>query len=224
MLLDIIFPKSCLGCGKQGRYICEVCFKEFTNTFSVCPECLRFSKNGKTHKNCTKIEGLNGLYSMWCYRGIVRKILLSLKYKYAFDLADEICEKACISLKNTYPTKLKNITLVPIPMFWKKKNLRGFNQAEIIGKRLAKNLNWDYSDKLLQKVKDTHSQSLLKRTERMKNIKDVFRVDERVLGKISKTNIILFDDIYTTGSTLKEACRILKNKGIKKVWGITLAR
>ena len=201
-IIDLIFPKSCLACGRGQNYICGSCLEKVpkigwhgTNTFSV-----------------------------WKYAGVIRKAVISLKYKYSTEIAKEIATHAVKRLKSSN-LEVKDAVLVPIPLYWKRQNLRGFNQSVEIGKLIAKEMNWRFVSDLLLKKKQTKSQVELKGGERMKNLKGVFEVNPAYDPKeIKNKTLIIFDDVYTTGSTLKEAVEILKTNRLKQTYGLTIAR
>ncbi len=117
----------------------------------------------------------------------------------------------------------KQWVLVPIPSSKKRRSERGFNQAELIARKIfeydeGKNFSCDTS--LLFKIKDTPHQSELKnRAERLKNLIGAFSAS----GKCSGKNIILIDDVITTGTTMNEAAKVLKKSGAKKVLGFSIA-
>jgi len=231
-LADILFPKSCLGCGRSGGYICENCLSKVRTPKPVCPECLKPSIDGMTHTKCLRPLGLDGLISLWNYEGVVRKAILALKYKYAEEIAQELSQYAVEALetRNSFclipaspAGRYTSISLVPIPLYWLRKNWRGFNQAEEIGKTISGGVGWKHEPNLLIRKKLKVPQTSLKRRERLSNVQGIFAVSLNI--DISQyPNIVLFDDVWTTGSTLKEVAKVLKRAGVKKVWGVTLAR
>ncbi len=217
-LVDLIFPKKCLGCGKANTYLCKECIEKARKEGFFCPYCERFSIDGKTHFQCRREYGLDGLTSIWRYEGVIRKAILGLKYKFAMEIAKELAEASIPQLNRSY---FKGYILVPIPLHWHRANWRGFNQAEEIGKILAKEMGWKFIPDLLIRKKSTTPQTELKGKERRKNTMDAF-----ILNRKYKTRgkILLFDDVITTGSTMKEAAKVLKKEGAEKVWGLTIAR
>lgn len=219
-LADILFPKKCLGCSKEGVYICKKCLGDVPKAPLFCTKCLGASKGGLTHPGCRKNHSLEGLISLWRYKGIIRKAILALKYKFAFDIVSELSDIASRELKK-YHFLPKGI-LVPVPSHWYRANWRGFNQAEELGKRIAKNLGYRFIPDLLLKKKHTRAQTELKKEQRQKNISGAFGLNPKYKIKGGRMTIVVFDDVWTTGSTLKEAAEVLKNAGIKKVWGLTL--
>ncbi|PIU28820.1 hypothetical protein COT08_00355 [Candidatus Woesebacteria bacterium CG07_land_8_20_14_0_80_44_9] len=199
-LLDLLFPKKCLECGQTGKYICGNCLKK------VPP-------GGWINKET---------YSCFKYGGVIRKAIIALKYKYSAEIAGELAE-ICVKnlISNHFISGYR--ALVPIPLHWYRQNFRGFNQAEIIGEKIAKKMGWRFIPELLIKTKSTKSQVELKGPDRRKNLSGVFSLNPGIL--VSKyPSIILFDDVYTTGSTLSEAAKVLRRAGVKNVWGLTIAR
>lgn len=110
-----------------------------------------------------------------------------------------------------------------VPMWKKNMRERGFNQAEILARGLGERLEIVYCDVLLR-TRETEAMYGLNKKERKENIKGAFEVNIKNLDKIGGKNVILIDDVWTTGSTMKECCKVLHRCGVNKVWGITLAR
>ncbi len=171
------------------------------------------------------------------------------KYKALFQYKNMFCRKAIWEIKYNknykilnkfsnllYEYILENITddmiftnfnnplLIPIPMHKNNLNERGYNQSELIVKEIIKidqNKNFNISLTSLIKTKVTPHQSKLKnKNERLKNLKDCFAVTNDL---VKNRNIILIDDVITTGTTMNEAAKVLKNAGAKKVIGFSLA-
>lgn len=235
-ILDLIFPKTCAGCSKKGIYFCPDCLAKIKKASQVCPVCERQSPFGQTHHYCLNRFTLNGLFFFFTYEGIIREAIHQLKYKYVTDLEEEFWEiiKKQMEDLNEKMIVLKqfmereNLVVVPIPLHWYRQNLRGFNQSSLFAKRLCNHFNLRFSDKILVRRKNVPSQTKLTRKEREKNVKGIFSINSVSLRAIQEHDeailVILVDDVWTTGSTMKEAARVLKGAGIKKVWGITIAR
>lgn len=107
-------------------------------------------------------------------------------------------------------------------MFKLKKSKRGYNQTELLAKNLSKNLKIPYNYNILVKSKNNQTQSLLEKSQREKNVENVFKIKNP--SKIKDKNIILLDDIYTTGATVRECSKILKNAGAKKILVFVIAK
>jgi len=222
-LFDLIFPKNCLECGKNGKYICNICLEKTSKSLQLCPVCAKFSLNGKTHTLCNKPLGLDGLISFWKYEGVIRKAILALKYKFAEDITKELSVLGSNELEN-YKLQIKNCILIPIPLHKRRKNWRGFNQAEVLGEKISNQLSWGYENEILVRKLASTPQVKLGKNERLRNLSGKFAVNKSKVDSsqfVDKT-IILFDDVWTTGATMRESCKTLKRSGVKNVWGLTL--
>ena len=190
----------------------------------ICPQCGRKSVDGMVHAKCLKPQSLDGAISLWKYQGVVRKAVLGLKYKFALEIAGELAAHTTNAIKNYTGFMPQEVVLVPIPLYWLRGNWRGFNQVEAVGKGIASSLGWKFASDLLIRKKSAKPQAELKGEQRMRNIKGVFALNPHYSSFMIHNTIILFDDVWTTGSTLKEAAKVLKRAGINNLWALTLAR
>jgi ComF family protein len=220
-IIDLIFPKLCLGCGREGQYICSDCLSKIRLLKPACPYCEKASIDGFTHTKCQKVFGLDGLTSIWKYEGVIKKAIWALKFKYATEVAKELQNYMVTELKNNLMPN--DYCLVPIPIYWQRENVRGFNQSVEIGKMVAENMGWKFVSDLLIKNKQTVSQVELSVEDRKKNLRGSFSLNSCSFLP-PDSSVLLFDDVFTTGSTLHEAAKVLKRAGVKKVWGMTMAR
>ena len=159
----------------------------------------------------------------------MRSLIQKLKYRFVKDLAEELVNLTLWYWARHTPVVLdqikrdsgKNWLLVSVPLHKSRLNWRGFNQADLIGRLVAQNIGLTYID-ALQRTRLTRTQVGLLSKDRKTNIKGAFEVKDKSL--VPGKNILLWDDVWTTGSTLKECCLVLKRAGANKVWAITLAR
>ncbi|MDO8503850.1 MAG: ComF family protein [bacterium] len=229
-IFDLFYPKRCAGCGKTGTYFCALCIKRAKLHFpNVCPVCERASIDGVTHERCKRGYAPDGLTSIWAYEGAPKKLIHKLKYKYVSEIALSLAVPAAGILKGWKRSSPEapnfsrdKFTLVPVPLHWVRRNLRGFNQVEEVGKTVAALMGWEMKPLLIRK-KLTKSQVGLSEKERKKNVSGIFALDPS--ARVNEcTSVLLFDDVWTTGSTIREAARVLKKSRFKKVWCLTLAR
>lgn len=231
-ILDILFPKKCIGCGKLGSYICGDCVSGILQTDLVCPRCERLAVGGQTHPICQRRFGLDGLWSLAIYKNPLKKVVQKLKYEpalvkdYALVLVNILIEywvkHRPYLLDLIKKDHGKGWAVIPVPLHWYKENNRGFNQSALTGQLLSKNLGLDYFEGL-KRIRSTKSQVKLKGKDRYQNISGAFALSPNIL--ISQyPSILLIDDVWTTGSTLRECCYVLKRSGAKKVWAVTIAR
>ncbi len=228
-LLTLLFPRRCVVCGQVGRYLCHQCQAKIKPLeFQVCPVCERPAVDGATHPKCRKRLGLDGLTSFFVYDGPIKKAIKELKYRFVTDLAGDLVALAfgdSTSAEVESLKKLRSFVLIPVPLHRRRFNWRGFNQAEILGRMMAKKLGVKFISDLLVRKKNTKPQVELKSKKRQENIEGAFSINPRYRLILNTEYLILiFDDVWTTGSTLKACAKVLKEAGIKEVWGITLAR
>ena len=162
--LDLLFPKRCVACGKLGAYICKRCFAkiEFIEK-PVCPVCQRQAVGGRTHPKWQTRYSLDGLVVACRYRNPVKVAIQKVKYRWVYDI-----EKVLVDLLATQIYKFaipQKVILVPVPLHKKRKNWRGFNQAEILAKDLSKKFKVEYSDVLFRN-RETKTQVGLDKKER----------------------------------------------------------
>lgn len=197
LLLDILIPKKCLGCRKEGQYICHNC-----ETFlSEAP---------------SKMNEAEPL-SVWEYEGIIEKAILKIKYDGCYDIINELVNKAFEKIDLNLPP---DVCITYVPMYKKRERQRGFNQAELIAKKVGEKTGRPVM-KLLEKTKDAPAQKDLSARARLENVKNAFTP---LTGHIGLQAVLLVDDFCATGATIKECMRTLKDAGAKKVYGFTLAR
>ncbi len=216
-LLDLFFPKLCFGCQKENSYLCQDCQSLLdVNNFHKRYKTkylndLYYPLNYKRASQSFKNQLTRKLIKKFKYKPFVKKLSIPLSRLIIAHF--QLCEKQIPFLKDK-----NNYLLTFVPLFKKRLKWRGYNQAEEITKQLSKVLKIPYQE-ILEKKKATTSQSQLSQKERKNNLDNVFSCKRKISKKI-----LLIDDVYTTGATINECAKELKNKGAKKVIGITLAR
>jgi len=224
-ILDLIFPIRCLECGKKGLYICKKCISSLRFSKGVCIECEKPAIDGMTHVRCKKPLSLDGAVSVWIYEKAARKAIITLKYKFVLEIAKELAYYISKYLKENIHALPKDALLTSVPLYTLRKNWRGFNQASEVGKLIAVNMEWEFHEDLVVRKKQSRLQTELSEEERRENIRGVFSFNNNYRSLITESKpLIIFDDVWTTGATLKEVAKVLKKNRVKKVWGLTIAR
>jgi len=201
-ILDFIFPHVCGICNKLGEgYICKKCESEI--------------------KKYLYLNVNTNLFSLLQYKGIIREKIIQYKFNDKSYLYHMLCE-LILKDKNACDFLSNYDIIIPVPIHNKRKRQRGYNQSSLIAKELAKKLCLQTYTDVLIKLEDSKPQSLLKKTERIKNVKGVYIVKNSL--KIQNKNVVILDDIYTTGATTEECKRVLMLEGAKKVGIITIAK
>ena len=182
----------------------------------ICGRCFdRLQRTGPT----MSFEGqkyTDYIISPFYYTNGLRDAILAHKFEGAYAYADvflALTEDALESIKYMLG---EFDMLVPVPLSRRRTNERGYNQAELIAKPLAKFLGIEYCGDVLKRDKNTRHQAGLRNYERMTNVKGAFSASDYASGK----SVIIFDDIYTTGSTIEECAKTLKSAGAKKIIGL----
>lgn len=231
-ILNLVFPVKCISCGKNGVDLCLKCLKD-------APGAER--------------ESAKWIFPIYDYRHpAIKKSLWLLKYKgkkrlaklFAEIIYDKILEELSeLSIMENFREPI----LIPIPLSPKRYRERGYNQAQLLCEEIIKINNLRYSidigdvnkntdirhgvylqleNNILIKIKDTIHQARIKdRRLRLKNLSDSFAIKnaEKNISLVKNRNIILIDDITTTGATLNEAKKVLKQSGVRKIIAFTVA-
>ena len=208
-ILELIYPTTCGFCDK----ICKT---------GLCKRCeLKLKKYQidliKKHKKMSFNESMH----IFIYEDLIREKIISYKFNnkaYLHKTFSKIIlknEKVCGFLK-------KYDIIIPVPIHKKRRQKRGYNQVELIAKEIARELKLKYEKNILIKVQNIVPQSELTKKERQKNIKGAFGIKNA--EKIKNKKVLILDDIYTTGSTLNECARILKQFGVEECRNINYCK
>jgi len=226
-LKDVFFPKVCLGCGALGSFLCLNCQKKLKPMKKhTCFYCKKESPFGITHPFCLKKLSIDGVISIFYYNPLMKKIIKNIKYRLVKEGLDDLCKAIypfLIDSLGFYKKLFSQAVIQPIPLYKKRFNKRGFNQAKIFSEFLVKIFNLTVVDCLVRK-KDTPFLAQLKtKKERFLKIRGAFSLVYKK-EEIKDKKIILVDDVITSGATVKEAARVLKTAGAKTIFVFTLAK
>lgn len=229
LILSLLFPKRCVGCKKYGTYLCDNCFSHI-DLFQefMCPVCLKGSITGETHPSCKTPYSLDGLIAGVVYKGVVKRLLYRFKYPpYISSLevsVGKIFTDAVSQNELFMHTLPQRPIVVEVPLSSLRMKKRGYNQSEILADQLSKEFNLLHGKKIITRVKNTKPQFQLNKLQRIRNVKDAFRIEPRFKSYIKCKTVFLVDDLATSCATLKECAKVLKRSGAKRVYGVTFAR
>ncbi len=221
-----MYPNTCPACGKTlGIYasMCKKCEKELQYIREpICKKCGK-QLDDEEKEYCGDCKKYVHIYDMglgvFAYNDVIRKCIYDFKYKDMKIYSRFFGEKMAIHSRE-YLLAWKPDVIIPVPVSKKKYQKRGYNQAELIAKELSVRTSIPIDTKLLYRSKDTKPQKEVNRETRKKNLENAFII----IGNVVKyKKIILVDDIYTTGSTIDECARVLKEAGAKEVYFISLS-
>ena len=208
--LDLIFPPICGFCGEiQTKYICNRC-ERIVDPIAI-----------------NKIDEYNDKYFdkhlyVFKYEDIIREKIIDYKFENRAYLYRTFSEAIIRNKQNIDFIKQYDI-LIPVPIHKERKKQRGYNQSELIAKIIADEVkDIKLLVNILKKDKNIVAQSTLNKAKREENIKDVFKIVNS--EKIKNKKVLILDDIYTTGSTVNECSKVLKEAGCKEIGVITIAK
>lgn len=219
-LLDFFFPCFCPVCGAIDELLCHSCKRNLGYATQICPICEEESVMGWTHLECKKSGGLDGLVSLYEYDDPgVRKVVDNIKYDFNKELIGCLFEDIFLEVG------LKFDFVVPVPLHFYRYNWRGFNQAELMGKVLCSQMPGTICENLLiRKINTTQQVKMTSRAERQKNVVDAFGLNTKMNEvDLKEKKVLLVDDVFTTGASMGECSKVLKDAGVKVVWVFTLA-
>lgn len=228
-----VFPRQCVGCGKSDKYICDSCLSSVSRVEAICPVCTKRAIGGAVHPRCKTKNAMDGLVAVFRYEGVVRKAIGQIKFKYKYKIGEELVASMIriieVNKGLEYFDFLNFLSErpvpVPVPVHWLRRNLRGFNQSSVLADSLSKRLGIKAKD-ILVRNKWTGRQVGKSRENRLSNIKDAFAINPKFHNSryMIPKSVLLIDDVWTTGATMRECAKVLKRAGVERVWGITVAR
>lgn len=213
-----------MGCGREGQYICRECQRKLVTPEQICPMCGKPSLDGWLHARCKGGAVIQRLVVGLPYRGMVQQCLKKVKYKSSWEVIDFLFGLSARALSPEIIGLHQGFIVVPVPMYTPKERERGFNQADRIAELMAKNYKV-HNFAILERVRATKPMFGLKKKERRENVEGAFKImHECTNAQIRGMRIILVDDVWTTGATMRECAKVLKYAGAGEVWGVSLAR
>jgi len=228
---DCLFPIFCIECKIEGSWWCENCIKKNVCIgIFCCPVCHVQNTNGNPCYKCKAVSPLNGVAAFLNYNDnlIIAKLIKQYKYNFAFDIIEvweKIIDINLLDIISRMNIDMTFFTIIPVPLHNRRERERGFNQSDLIAKLIYQKISTlkkvDFDNKSLVRKKYTTQQAKLNRIDRFNNLKDVFDWSG---NKPVPRNILLIDDVYTSGATTQECARVLKKTGAQKVFALTLAR
>jgi len=228
----IFFPSFCELCSillelPGEKIVCSSCLQGIKpHRTSYCLSCGKFFSGSSEPHYCRRCvehrPAFSGHRSCGLYGGKLKDIIILYKYRGFSVLGSSLAEFIHKSLGKEESLWWETDAIIPVPLHPKKEKERGFNQAQILARELARRKRIPLIEDQLVKVKRTLPQTSLEAKEREKNLKGAFEVKdgEKIEGKI----ILLVDDVFTTGSTLQECSLMLRRAGALEVKALTVAQ
>ncbi len=222
-LLSGLLAGRCVGCGRSGAAICSTCLTQASYPAHLtCPQCRRPQQEALTCTRCRQPQSLVGGYAAYDHSAPIKQAIWELKYKgrrsLVAPLAGLVAKRLAAGPLWLRPDRLD--LLVPVPLHPARERERGYNQAAVLAAALAPALGITYTTQLLHRQRATRPQVGLGMAARLTNVAAAFTASGDLRGK----RVLLFDDVYTTGATLRDCARALYAAGVSRVYALTVAR
>jgi competence protein ComFC len=218
---DLLFPRECIGCGKIGDFICVRCSKKLPRLNPpLCPRCGKPETSGSLCPDCWgSPRDVDLIRSVFVFEGVIRDAVHAFKYSNLSALSGSLGSfMADYFLSN----KMKGDVLIPVPLHSSRLRERGYNQSELLAREISHIINIPFDSGIVQRIRDNEPQARTKGAQqRRRNVKNVFG---GVAGNVSGRDLIVVDDVCTSGATLASCAAVLKAAGARQVIGLTLAR
>lgn len=219
--LNYLFPQWCLGCGREGSLICPSCRHSLSRvTPSLCPRCGRPQPSGALCPTCVSWPAkIDGIRAPFRFDGVMRQAIHQLKYRNLRTLAPSLAELLRDYLAaNPIPAEV----LVPVPLHPKRRRERGYNQSSLLARELGKLTGLAVVDDCLIRQRTALPQSRSASVEdRRRNVAKAFICRDH---QLQERQVLLIDDVTTSGATLDACAAAVKASGAASVWGLALAR
>lgn len=232
-IINLLYPAYCLVCNKStgawDKNICRDCLKKIKMRVPpFCTKCGRQIAGDRESQNicpdCRKNSPyFDRAFSVFLYDEILKNLVHDFKYKRITSLLKEFSQ-AIIPAMEEYGIGKNSHLVISVPMHRHRLFAREINPSHILAENISKKLRLRYCGAVLKKAKNTPLQSKLSRAERIKNVKGSFSVRKDKESEVRDKNILLVDDLFTTGSTANECARVLKGAGSGLIEVVTLAR
>lgn len=218
---NLLFPPLCVHCGAEGSLFCETCAGSAAKlgTDEVCRRCALPSRTGTCEACFAEPLALNRAVAAFIYQDEVRDAVTALKYRDIRAIAPRLAGLMADAL----PESMRRDTdvIVPVPISGRRMRARGFNQSELLAKKIAELTGIEVRTDLLARSSDGEPQARAESIEeRAANVRDAFEVP----GAVHDLNMLLIDDVMTTGATLNSCAATLKAGGANRVSALVLAR
>lgn len=213
-LLDLLYPGRCVACGTFGPALCQPCAGTLSpcSEGPRCPNCSARWDGGGNCPRCFTWDALDGAIAAFDMEGTARRVVHGLKYRYVQSLAATMSEQMA-----ELPAAGAFDAAYAVPLHRSRERRRGFNQAELLLARLG----WERGPGSLARIRKTDTQVGMRLHERRSNVGGAFRYKG---PRLAGLNVVLIDDVVTTGATANECARVLKDFGARSVRIVAFAR
>jgi ComF family protein len=220
-LLDFIFPPQCVGCQARGAWLCVACQGNITR--QAWPRPCPHGEPGMLCSRCLPgLDALAGVCIVGTYSAPLKTAIRALKFARKRHAAPALGQMLARIWRQSPPVAAQAIVAIPMPA--RRQRERSFNQADLLARACASELRLPYWPAALHRTRSAPPQVGLNAQERRANVAGLFAVTPARTHLVAGQQIILVDDVLTTGATLNAAAQALRAAGAASVWGLVLAR
>lgn len=218
--LDILFPPTCTVCGEEGAWVCSDCIAGFAPCENNrCPLCAKPFYRGFLCLTCRDQSALSQCCSSFAYTDALKTAVHAIKFGGARLSIPLLIPFLCDTWRMLGNDAVDCV--MPIPLHVRRERERGYNQAELFARGVAEHIKKPLLTDILIRTRETKAQAELSREERRVNTQGAFSC--RAGGTTAGASVLLIDDVCTTGATLEQAARTLREAGAREVNALTLA-
>lgn len=231
-ILDLVYPQSCSICrkplGRGEKDVCEGCWKTLAILPApFCPYCKSFLEDEKTvfEHRCVYLSKpedrkIFTARSLGTFDDYYQKLIHRFKYDKKIPLGKRLAQSLGQIVAQDEDFASCDL-VIPVPLHRARHRERGFNQSEVLAEGVSQAINLPLVKDILKRKKNTKDQTYLNAQQRTENVRDAFMVIQP--ERINERDVILVDDVITTGATLNECTRMLQKAGAKRIFAVTLA-
>lgn len=230
---DLVIPNICVHCNSRIRqpesFLCFECrSRQIFIPKATCEKCgyyFEFTNKDITLKSCPHCCDEDFVFDKGCaavpYDKITQELIHNFKYGEMTKISNKLVELLAVWVDKHKPFAKIDV-VVPVPLHHVRERERGYNQSALLASALASHFQWPYRSDLIKRTKYTKSQTSLKGEERKGNVDKAFSVDKNT--GLKDYDILVVDDVFTTGATVNAISKELKSKGAASVYVLTVAR
>jgi ComF family protein len=220
LLLDLVYPPRCCGCGRFGTVFCDGCQAQLEVIVPpVCRRCGCPMPQEGLCGQCRQVaSSLDGITAVAVFAGPLRQAVHGLKYENITSLTVPLAAIMARAWRWDEPS-LPDL-IVPVPLHARRQADRGYNQSALLATSLGRSFGLPVGERILVRQRATRPQVELDHTARQRNVEGAFACR----GRVAEKSVVVVDDVCTTGATLEACAQALKAAGARKVWGFALAR
>ncbi len=206
LILDTLFPIECVSCGKTGFFICDNCFSK-----------IEINKVETFQNECISAVHVASSY----HQKVLQNLIHFFKYQFIESIGNDL-SKIIIKYYLQIEIKLENPIIIPVPLHKNRLMERCFNQSEVLAKNFCNYFKYEIQKDIVARKLNTKHQADLKKEDRIKNIHNAFYIQNQEV--IKNRNILIIDDVYTTGSTVLEIAKLLRSYGANEICCLVIAK